>query len=750
MTDRLNIHKLKNDLKGALCVTPCLLIKSCVDDSYQGNIQYLEDNQCNVGLLRTHLQAQIDEDNEHALVMGVSPYDGFSSTDMRKLEEYIQEYVMMSGQAPEFKEILEYITEENKKKPDLYAEVMFALKSSGYAPVKVKSGSSKYKVISKYCVDLVDKAANNRLDPLIGREAEVERMIEILAHYKKKNPLLVGPAGCGKTQIVEGLASAIAQDKVPDALKGAKIFSTSIASLMAGTKFRGDVEEKVGQLLAELKRHEKETQLPTYLFIDEIHQIIGAGSNGGNNDGSNIANIIKPELASGELALIGATTSKEYKRTIQKDDALNRRFQTIRIEEPSDAETIEILRRGIAPVLTDFHGVKFTKSVIKRAVELSSKYITDKAQPDKSISLLDSIGARLRTTESRTNARVSDVEKLISAITGTPVSAFKQKSKAEEYIDIEKELSKTVFGQSEAVKQISGIYERSKAGLSDEGQPIGSVLCVGPTGTGKTATAMELARLTDSHFMKINMGEYTEQHSVAKLFGAPAGYVGHKDGGLLTNEIRQNPHTVLLLDEIEKAHPKVFESLLGIIDGAKMTSGEGDVVDFSNVFILMTSNVGAAQAAKRKPINLTGSESLVKQVKDSVSMKALESTFSPEFRNKLTAVINFNPLGVDEIRRVTDKFLDLAKAKLKERKGVEIEFTEAVYEYVNKNGFDSAFGARPIAKLVNTEIVDRLVKPLLRGEVSKGDHLVFDVDSLGEVAYTKKEDIAQELVNEQA
>lgn len=738
MTDRLDMPKLENDIKKAWAATPSILINSCLDDQFQNNIKYLEDNQCSVSQLKAILQDQIEDDNESLMTLGGALMGPQATPDFELLWDFVLTGIKESMQPPTFEDLLNFIVKEHSKKPEKFSEVIFALKSSGYNPKKVAE-NNRYKTINKYCTDLVIKAKNNRLDPLIGREAEVERMIEILAHYKKKNPLLVGEAGVGKTQIVEGLASAIAQDKVPEAIKGAKIFSTSIARLMAGTKFRGDVEEKVGQLIAELKKHEKDTKLPTYLFIDEIHQIVGAGGTGNTgNDGSNIANIIKPELASGELALIGATTTKEYKRTIQKDDALDRRFQTIRIEEPTDEETIEILRKGISPVLTSFHGVKYTRSVIERAVRLSSKYITDKDQPDKSISILDSIGARLRTTESRVEAKVSDVEKLIASITGTPVSAFREKSKAEEYVDIETKLKESVFGQDEAIKNITEVYERSKVGLSEVGQPIGSILAIGPTGVGKTEIAKSLANITESHFFKINMGEYTEQHSVAKLFGSPPGYVGHKEGGLLTNEIRRFPHTVLLLDEIEKAHSKVFEALLGIIDGAKMTDGEGNEVDFTNVLIVMTSNVGAASAAARSVINLAGDSDSSSRAKSQVSLQALKSTFSPEFRNKLTAIVRFKALGKSEIRLVTDKFLRLAQDKLMDRKGIKIEFTEAVYRYVSEKGFQPEFGARPIKKLIDTEIVDRLVKPILRGTVKKGDKVVFDVSET-EIVYNKTE-----------
>lgn len=727
-SDRLDGKKLQEDLYavGILAITPCVLVRSCINDRYQGTLKYLEASRCNVGILRSTLNKQIEEDNEAFFEFALT--QPMMSTDMSSLLDYINQYLTDNKISPTFEEVLTFIIDANNKKSDSFQEVVFALNAAGYNPV-VAVSNSKYKTINKFCTDLVIKARNNRIDPLIGRESEVERMIEILAHYKKKNPLLVGEAGVGKTAIVEGLASAISQGKVPDALKGAKIYSTSIAALMAGTKFRGDVEEKMGELLTELRKHEEEMKVPTILFIDEIHQIIGAGTNSGNNDGSSIANIIKPQLASGELSLIGATTDKEYKRTIQKDDALNRRMQVVRIEQPSDAETIDIIRKGIAPVLTSYHGVKFSKAVIERAVTLSSKYITDKAQPDKSISVLDSVGARLRTTEKRDNARISDVEALISTITGTPVSAFKQKVGAEEYIDIEGKLNQVVFGQEEAVKKIAEIYERSKAGLSEEGQPIGSVLAMGPTGTGKTLIATELAKITDSNFFKVNMAEYSEEHSVSKLFGAGPSYVGYQDGGHLTNQIRKNPHTILLLDEIEKAHKKVYDALLGIIDGGSMTDGEGNKVDFSNVFIIMTSNVGAAQAAltAKKTINLSGRTEIIQQAKAAVTTEVLKSTFSPEFRNKLSLIVEFNPLGEDQIKQVTGKFLKQAQAKLKDRKGVDIEFTEEVHEYLRKNGFDSAMGARPIARLVNTKIVDVLIKPLLRGEIKSGDKLLFSV-----------------------
>jgi ATP-dependent Clp protease ATP-binding subunit ClpA len=1065
ISNELDFKKLEFDLKSSSAMTPSVAVYSCMDDKFQGNLKYLESCKCNLGILKAQLLKQIKEDNEDAESFGLDSSMGLETGDMRTLLEFLNKSLKDNTSAPTFEDLLAFIYSNNTQNKSKFAEVVFALNSSGYNPV-VALANSKYKTLNKFCIDLVVKASNNKIDPLIGREKEVERMIEILSHYKKKNPLLVGEAGVGKclgkgtevrmfdgtlkkvedivvgdlvmgpdstnrlvtglargreemfrvdqkygisyevnkshilslkhwkkglvnievsefigknktfkreakgwksgfdlpyketiippyllgiwlgyghsrdarittsepeivgymqeycnyndltltnvgsagkastysitgnggmfrlqldgqgvlgnkhipevylmnslserlellaglldtdgyldrgqgfeitqknktlavqiqelaqsvglrcsrrevvktcvnngvkgiyhlmyitgklniipnkvsrrkvlkegenrsnteisltsigdgdyygftlkgvdrlfllkdgtvthnTAIVDGLASRIASGNVPGPLKGAKIFSTSIAAIMAGTKFRGDVEEKMQELLAELKKHEEDEGVVTILFIDEMHQIIGAGTNSGGSDGSSIANIIKPQLASGELSLIGATTEKEYKRTIQKDEALNRRMQVVRVDQPSDAETIEIIRKGIAPVLNAYHGVRFSESVIESAVRLSSKYITDKAQPDKAISLLDSIGARLRTTENRDIARVSDVEKLISVITGTPVSAFKQKVGVEEYIDIEGKLNSIVFGQTEAIKKISEIYERSKAGLSEVGQPIGSVLAVGPTGSGKSQVAKSLADITESYFLKINMGEYTEEHSVAKLFGAPPGYIGHSDGGLLTSAIRKNPHAVILLDEIEKAHVKVFEALLGIIDGAKMVSGEGDSVDFSNTFIFMTSNVGMASAAARKTIDLASNLEIAQKAKTAISLQALQSTFSPEFRNKLSGICEFKSLGEAEIRKVTDKFLKEAQNRLKDRKGIEIEFTESVYEFINKNGFDKLMGARPIKKLIESKIVDILIRPILKGEIKIGSVIQFDIVD-NDVVYSIKKEV---------
>lgn len=735
-TDKLDMVSLEKTLKSAIVMTPSLVLLDCIDDRFQNNIKYLEDCKCNVGQLLVLLQEQVKDDTINADFFAFEQAP--PTKDMISLIKHINNVTNTNQSAPTFEDIVTYILQENSKNNTTFTEVTFALKASGYNPVEVVQ-NTKYKTINKYCIDLVIKAQNNKIDPLIGRESEVERIIEILAHQKKKNPLLVGDAGVGKTQIIEGLASAIAQDRVPEPIKGAKIFSTSIAALIAGTKFRGDVEEKLGQLVDEIKRYEYDTQRPAYLFIDEIHQIVGAGGSGGDKDGSNIANILKPDLASGDLSLIGATTEKEYKRTIQKDDALNRRMQVVRINPPSDAQTIEIIRKGAGPVLASYHGVRFSKAVIEAAVKLSSKYITDKAQPDKAISIIDSIGARLRTTENRDSARVSDVENLISTITGTPITAFKQKVGKDEYIDIESKLNEVVFGQAEAVKKIAEIYERSKAGLSEEGQPIGSVLLVGPTGVGKTEVAKSLAEITDAFFIKMNMGEYTEEHSVSKLFGSPAGYIGYNDGGQLTNIIRKNPHSILLLDEIEKAHPKVFEALLGIIDGGKMVSGEGDTVDFSNVMILMTSNVGATVSAARRVIDIAGTGSL-ETAKSQVSAQALKSTFSPEFRNKLSGIFTFNPLGPAEVKRVSDKFLNKAKEALKTRKGICIKFNESVYEYISTEGFSIEYGARPVKKLINAKIIDVLVRPLLKGEIKAGDTVYFDVSN-NDIIYSINEGI---------
>lgn len=717
----------------------------CINDDHLENQQFLASRGCDIDKLELLLEAQVLKEEPDLLA-----------------HEQFSRMLGNNGAAltPSFKKTIEDVKKTaGKEQRDMFFEdfinslyvvtnvkdsqTIFHLESSGYkhnpnAGIKSKG---KYKELYKLCDDLNEKAKNRKIDPLIGRRDEVQRMVEILAHHKKKNPVLVGPPGVGKTQVVEGLASLIESGQVPEAIKNVKIFSLEVSRLIGGTKFRGDFEQRLQDLLEDIKMMTKEGLIQPVLFVDELHQVMGAGAAGQGPGAPDMSNIIKPMLASGELSLIGATTDDEYKKHISKDKAFARRLQQVKIEEPSAAETLRILEHGVKPVLEKYHKVKYPKAVLEAAVELSGKYITTQYFPDKAISLIDSVGARLRTDDSSTRrtAAVSDVEEIVSKITGTPVSAFKKKTGKNSYVDLEKIIKEELFGQEEAIEKVVEAYELNKAGLGDDGQPIGSFLLLGPTGTGKTELAKQLAKHTESHFMVINMGEYGEKHSAAKLFGAPPGYEGHKEGGILTNEITKYPHTVLLLDEIEKAHEKVREALLGIIDGGSMTDGEGNKVDFRNVLVLMTSNAGAAVAARvKKPLGLNSKEEQVAHIKHEVKSEIINSTFAPEFRNKLSGIVHFNSLDKSVIDKITDKFILQSINKLFMKKNFNLVVTQEVKDFISAEGYDPLMGARPIARTVKKYIDMPLVKPILKGEIKELDTITFKiVDGVPKYEVTK-------------
>jgi len=619
-----------------------------------------------------------------------------------------------------FEDIVNATFEAYEKDPDIY--VCHYLKLCGYThdPSSGIATKGKYRFVMDLCENLNDKARSRKIDPLIGRKKEVGRMVEVLAHYKKKNPLLIGKPGVGKTAVVEGLASLIDQKMVPKALEGSVIYSLNVGNILAGSKFRGEFEDKVKGVLKDFKKMEEKEGIKPILFIDEIHQIIGAG-NGGQKEGVDLSNMIKPGLADGSLSCIGATTEEEFNQKIIKDKALTRRLQTIKIDEPSAKETLRIIEQGIKPVLEKFHSVKYPKEVLKRAVDLSGQYITTQFFPDKAISLVDSVGARLNTTvKDRKTANIEDVEETISVITGTPVTAFKEKKGKDAYVDLSVEIKKSIFGQDDAIDKVVEQVELSKAGMAEQGMPVGSFLLLGPTGTGKTELAKQIAAHTESNFKKINMSEFSEEHSVAKLFGAPPGYEGHDEGGILTNEIMNFPHTVLLLDEIEKAHRKVYDALLGILDGASMTDGRDNEVDFSNVLVLMTSNAGAAAAAMTKgPIGIGASTETAASKKFEVSQDVINNTFAPEFRNKLSGIVNFQSLDKDVMVKIVEKFVKLVEVKLA-GKGIKLKVDKKAKELMAERGYDPKMGARPIKREVENSITKQIIKPILKGDLKKG------------------------------
>ena len=567
----------------------------------------------------------------------------------------------------------------------------------------VKEGPA---ALDAYCVNLNAKARAGRIDPLIGRDAEVQRTIQVLCRRTKNNPLYVGDAGVGKTALAEGLARRIENGEVPQVLDGAVIFALDMGALLAGTRYRGDFEERIKAVLAEIEAHDS-----AILFIDEIHTVIGAGAtSGGAMDASNL---LKPALQSGTLRCIGSTTYKEYRNYFEKDRALVRRFQKIDVNEPSVDEAVKILR-GLKPYYEEHHGVRYTAEAIRTAVELANRYINDRRLPDKAIDVIDEVGASQRLlpeSKRRKTVGVKDVESVVAKIARIPP---KNVSRGDKTIleSLERDLKTVVFGQDEAIGAVATAIKMARAGLREPGKPVGCYLFCGPTGVGKTEVARQLAHVMGVELVRFDMSEYMERHSVSRLIGAPPGYVGFDQGGLLTDAADQNPHMVLLLDEIEKAHPDLFNILLQIMDYGKLTDHNGKSVDFSNVILIMTTNAGAAELAK-PPIGFARTE---RQGDDEEAIKRM---FAPEFRNRLDAVIRFAALSPEVIVRVVDKFIIQLEEQLADR-NVSIELSAAARTWLAENGYDPTYGARPLARLIQEEIKKPLADELLFGKLAKG------------------------------
>jgi ATP-dependent Clp protease ATP-binding subunit ClpA len=590
-------------------------------------------------------------------------------------------------------------------------------KAPGRAEAKRVSGSDDdaqaEKVVKKgtealeaYCVNLNKKAAGGKIDPLIGREQEVERTIQILCRRSKNNPLYVGDPGVGKTAIAEGLARRIVHGEVPEVLRNATIFSLDMGALLAGTRYRGDFEERLKAVISELEQLEG-----SVLFIDEIHTVIGAGAtSGGAMDASNL---LKPALASGQLRCIGSTTYKEYRNYFEKDRALVRRFQKIDVGEPSIEDAIKILT-GIKPYYEKFHRIRYTTEAIRAAVELSAKYINDRKLPDKAIDIIDEVGAaQMLLPESRRRKTITlkDVEAVVAKIARIPPKSVSRDDR-EVLLNLERDLKTMVFGQEKAIEALSSAIKLSRAGLRDPEKPIGNYLFAGPTGVGKTEVARQLSRTLGIELTRFDMSEYMERHSVSRLIGAPPGYVGFDQGGLLTDAIDQHPHSVLLLDEIEKAHPDLYNILLQVMDHGKLTDHNGKTVDFRNVILIMTTNAGAADMAKPA----IGFERSVRTDED---MEAINRMFTPEFRNRLDAIIQFAGLSSEIIARVVDKFVMQLEAQLTDR-GVTIELTDEARDWLAKKGYDPLYGARPLGRTIQEHIKKPLAEEILFGKLVKG------------------------------
>lgn len=576
------------------------------------------------------------------------------------------------------------------------------------------SGATKTSPLKEYCVNLNEMAANGKLDLLIGREQEINRVTEILGRRTKNNPLLVGEPGVGKTAIVEGLAYKIFKKKVPKILEKAVIYSLDLGSLLAGTRYRGDFEERMKSIIGEL------SEVPdSILFVDEIHSIIGAGSTNGN--ALDASNLLKPPLARGQIKCIGSTTFQEYHKHFSKDKSLVRRFQQIIVEEPSVEATIEILE-GLSEYFEKYHNVRYSDDAIKAAVELSKRFIADKQLPDKAIDVIDETGSFL-AMHKKSNRKivviVQDIEDTVAKIARVPtVSVHSDEIYALRHI--EKKLKSLIFGQNEAVEELCSAAKLSRAGLRDKTKPIGSFLFAGPTGVGKTELSIQLAKLLSMHFIRVDMSEYLEQHSVAKLIGAPPGYVGHDAGGLLTEELFKHPYSVVLLDEIEKAHQDIYNVLLQVMDYGTLTDHQGRKVRFNNAIIIMTTNAGAAEISKNT-VGFGEEKGAALQR----SSEEIEKYFSPEFRNRLDAIINFSHLSKKTIVRVAEKFIKELKCQLKE-KNTFLTLSDAAYEYIQDNGYDSKNGARIMERLINEKIKRKIANDILFGDLVNGGSVYID------------------------
>jgi len=607
--------------------------------------------------------------------------------------------------------VLSYISHDISKTP-------FDEGAGGFAKTEQSETKKKKKTspLEMFTTDLVKFAAQGRLDPLIGRELEIERTIQILCRRRKNNPIYVGDPGVGKTALAEGLAIRISDGLIPDLLKDVRIYSLDLGGLLAGTKFRGDFEQRLKGVLAELKKKKD-----AILFIDEIHTTVGAGATSrGSMDASNI---LKPALSTGELRCIGSSTYEDYKNYFEKDRALSRRFEKIEILEPPVKETVQILK-GLRSRYEEHHGIVYTDQSLKAAAELSDKYINDRYLPDKAIDVIDEAGAFVRLSGSSRRKKINprDIEKIVAKIARIPTISVStpDKTKLE---NLEYKLRQVVFGQDNAIKSLATSIKRSRAGLGIPERPIGSFLFAGPTGVGKTEVTRQVSMLLGVHFLRFDMSEYMEKHAVARLIGAPPGYIGFDQGGLLTDGIRKHPHSVLLFDEIEKAHPDMFNILLQVLDHATLTDNNGKKADFRNVIIMMTSNAGTREMSTQS-IGFGDN----KYDTEDKGRKAVEMFFSPEFRNRLDGIIHFNPLTEEIMKKVVDKFMTELREQLAIKR-ISISLSSETRIWLAQNGHDPRFGARPLTRLIQTEIKDILSDEILFGSLANGGDVFIDLEN---------------------
>jgi ATP-dependent Clp protease ATP-binding subunit ClpA len=705
------------------------LLLSLVDDEDAAGVMRACD--VDLGSLRTTLTNYVDNELRSLVVddgEDAKPTAGFQRVIQRAVihvqssgrEEVSGANVLVAIFSERESHAAYFLQEQDMTRYDAVNYIAHGIaKKAGAAEAKPVKGASEDEekptvktggeALEAYCVDLNEKAKQGKVDPLIGRSSEVERCIQILCRRTKNNPLLVGDPGVGKTAIAEGLARKIVNKQVPEVLSGSTIFSLDMGALLAGTRYRGDFEERVKQVVKELENHPD-----AILFIDEIHTVIGAGAtSGGAMDASNL---LKPALASGTLRCMGSTTYKEFRQHFEKDRALVRRFQKIDVNEPTVEDTIKILK-GLKTYYEDFHKLRYTNDAIKAAVELSAKYITDRKLPDKAIDIIDEAGASQMLLPEGKRKKIiglKEVESVVAKIARIPPKSV-SKTDTEALKQLETDLKRAVYGQDNAIEQLSAAMKMARAGLRDANKPIGSYLFSGPTGTGKTETARQLASTLGIELLRFDMSEYMERHTVSRLIGAPPGYVGFDQGGLLTDAVDQHPHAVVLLDEIEKAHPDVYNILLQVMDHGQLTDSNGKKIDFRNVVLIMTTNAGAADA-QRNSIGFGRGK------QDDEAEEAIKRVFTPEFRNRLDAVVAFRSLTPEIIRLVVQKFIMQLEAQLADRH-VTIETDDDASDWLAKNGFDELYGARPLGRVIQENIKKPLADEILFGRLIKGGHV---------------------------
>jgi ATP-dependent Clp protease ATP-binding subunit ClpA len=684
-------------------------LKRQLDDFMNRNLEKLGDDAQVQPVLTAMLQRVVQYAQLHAQSSGRQEVDPGQMLAAIYQAERSQAVYLLRSQGVNKLDVLTYLSHGIGKATEKTPKPAFVAADEGEPET---SGDP----LKLFAVNLNERAKKGEIDPLIGRAAELERTIQILCRRRKNNPLFVGEPGVGKTAIAEGLALKIQKNEVPAVLKNAEVWSLDMGAVLAGTKYRGEFEQRLKAVISALVEKPE-----AILFIDEIHTIVGAGAvSGGTMDASNI---LKPAIASGKLRCIGSTTYAEYKASFERDRALARRFQKIEVGEPSIDETIEILK-GLKTYYEQHHGVVFADDAIKLAAELSAKYIHDKHLPDKAIDVLDEAGARVRmlgapSTGTPTQITETDIETVVARMAKIPPRTIAVNEK-ERLQNLESELQKVIYGQDHAIRQLVSAIKLSRSGLGHPEKPIGSFLFSGPTGVGKTELAKQLAASMGVEFIRFDMSEYMEPHTVSRLIGAPPGYVGFDQGGLLTDAIMRTPYAVLVLDEIEKAHPNLFSILLQVMDHATLTDNNGKKADFRNVVLIMTTNAGAREMSDAgMGFTQTGASGR--------GRGAIERTFAPEFRNRLDAWIAFEPLGFETIERVVDKFIDELRMQLAP-KNVTLELREGGRAWLAKNGYDRAFGARPMSRLIQQQIKEPLVDAVLFGKLQGGGNVVVDAD----------------------